>query len=281
MSFNQQNKELTALIKLLDEPNESIYSSIEDKIFSYGLYAVPFLENVWQNSFDNLINIRIEKIIHKINFKKTASEIKSWSENSENDLLDGFILVSKYQYPNLEKEDILKKLGKIIRDAWIELNTELTGLEKIKVINHIIFKVHNFKGNKNDFYTSEDYFINNLLDSRIGNHLSLGILYLIIARRVDVPIFGVDLPKQFILTYLDNGNSFFYINPFNKGTAFTKNEVEEYIRQLNLEIKPSYFLPCENKRIIGRLLEGLFTSYNNDGYLEKAEEVKYLLDQID
>jgi len=281
MSFNQQNKELTALIKLLDEPNESIYSSIEDKIFSYGLYAVPFLENVWQNSFDNLINIRIEKIIHKINFKKTASEIKSWSENSENDLLDGFILVSKYQYPNLEKEDILKKLGKIIRDTWIELNTELTGLEKIKVINHIIFKVHNFKGNKNDFYTSEDYFINNLLDSRIGNHLSLGILYLIIARRVDVPIFGVDLPKQFILTYLDNGNSFFYINPFNKGTAFTKNEVEEYIRQLNLEIKPSYFLPCENKRIIGRLLEGLFTSYNNDGYLEKAEEVKYLLDQID
>ena len=281
MSFNQQNKELTALIKLLDEPNESIYSSIEDKIFSYGLYAVPFLENVWQNSFDNLINIRIEKIIHKINFKKTASEIKSWSENSENDLLDGFILVSKYQYPNLEKEDILKKLGKIIRDTWIELNTELTGLEKIKVINHIIFKVHNFKGNKNDFYTSEDYFINNLLDSRIGNHLSLGILYLIIARRLDVPIFGVDLPKQFILTYLDNGNSFFYINPFNKGTAFTKNEVEEYIRQLNLEIKPSYFLPCENKRIIGRLLEGLFTSYNNDGYLEKAEEVKYLLDQID
>ena len=280
MLSDQQNRELNALIELLDEPNETIYSSIEEKILSHGSSAVSTLEDAWQNSFNDLIHERIENIIHKIRLEKTANELRSWSENGENDLLEGFILVSRYQYPDLEKEIILKKLGKIVRDAWIELNNELTALEKIKVINHIIFKVHGFKGNKSNFYASEDYFINNLLDFKTGNHLSLGILYVIIAKRLGLPIFGVDLPKQFILSYVDNGDSFFYLNPFNKGAVFTKNEVEVYIKHLNVEVKSSYFLPCENKRIIERLLEGLFSSYNNLGYLDKAGEVKYLLDQI-
>ncbi|MCD4773444.1 MAG: transglutaminase-like domain-containing protein [Bacteroidales bacterium] len=281
MLTDTQNNELNALINLLDEPDESIYNNIEKKLFSYGSDAIYFLEDALQNSFNDLIHKRIENIIHKIRLEKTADELKTWSENGENDLLEGFILASKYQYPDLEKEVILKKLGKIVRDAWLELNNELTALEKIKVINHIIFKVHGFKGNKNDFYASEDYFINNLLNSKIGNHLSLGILYIIIAKRLDIPIFGIDLPKQFILSYVDNGNSFFYLNPFNKGIVFPKNEVEVYIKHLKLEAKPSYFLPCENKRIIERLFEGLFSSYNNLGYLDKAGEVKYLLDQID
>ena len=123
--------------------------------------------------------------------------------------------------------------------------------------------------------------LSNFVHSKTGNHLSLGILYIIIAKRLDIPIFGVDLPKQFILSYVDKGELFCYLNPFNKGVVFTKNEVEVYIKHLKLEAKPSYFLPCENKIIIKRLLEGLFTSYNNIGYLEKAEEIRYLLEQID
>ena len=281
MLTDQQNKELKALIDLLDEPNESVFESIKKKIFSYGSNAVPFLEDAWQNSFNDLIHERIENIIYKIRLEKTANELRSWSEKDENDLLEGFIIVSKYQYPDLEKEIILKKLEQIVKDTWLELNNELTALEKIKVINHIIFKVHGFKGNKSNFYALEDYFVNNLFDSKTGNHLSLGILYIIIAKRLDIPIFGVDLPKQFILSYVDKGEFFCYLNPFKEGVVFTKNEVEVYIKHLKIEAKPSYFLPCENKRIIERLLEGLFTSYNNIGYLEKAEDIRYLLEQID
>ena len=148
MLTDQQNKELKALIDLLDEPNESVFESIKKKILSYGSNVVPFLEDAWQNSFNDLIHERIENIIYKIRLEKTANELRSWSEKDENDLLEGFIIVSKYQYPDLEKEIILKKLEQIVKDAWLELNNELTALEKIKVINHIIFKVHGFKGNK-------------------------------------------------------------------------------------------------------------------------------------
>lgn len=280
MLTDKQNKEINALIDLLDEPNELVFESIKKKIFSYGSTAVSFLEDAWQNSFNDLIRERVENMIHKIRLEKTANELKAWAKNGEDDLLEGFILISGYQYPNLEKEVILKKLEKIVKDAWLELNNELTALEKIKVVNHIIFEVHGFKENKNDFFTSDDYFINNLLDSKTGNHFSLGVLYIIIAKRLNLPIFGVDLPKQFILTYVDNGESFFYINPFNKGTVFPKNEIDVYIKHLKIEAKPSYFLPCDNKRVIERLLERLSFSYKIFNHPDKAEEVKYLINQI-
>lgn len=280
MLSNQQNKELKALLDLLDEPNELSFSNIESKLISYGVNAIDHLKETLNCSFNSIIQERIENIISRIKLEKTASDLKSWTENAENDLLHGYVLVSAYQYPDLNKDVIQKKLDKIIKDAWLELNNELTALEKIKVINHIIFKVHGFKGNMSDFNSIEDNFVTNILNSKTGNHISLGILYMIIAGRLNVSVYGVDLPKQFILSYVANGEVLFYINPFKKGVVFTNNEVKEYIKHLNIEIESSYFNPCNNIRIIERLLEEIYSSYTDIGYLKKAEEIKFLLEQI-
>ena len=281
-------KELNALISLLDEPNEEMFDHIRQKLMNYGNDAIPLLEDAWDNSFDHLIQNRIEDIIHTIQIKDLRQELSAWSQGNSFDLLRGFYLVTKYQYPDLNEKDITDMVELIKRDVWLELNSNLTALEKIKVINHIVFEIHGFKGNKTNIDAPQNLFLNNLLERKKGNHLSIGILYIIVAQKLGIPIFGVNLPQHFILAYVDEVHEekykmvdenevLFYINPFNKGAVFTKREIEIFIKHLRINPTDEFFKPCDNITIIKRLFENLIYSYKKLGYQVKVEELNLLL----
>jgi len=284
----EKNDELNALISLLDEPNDNMFGQIKDKLMVYGMDAVPHLENAWENSFDSIIQDRIEDIIHNIQQKDLKNELIHWKENNHYDLLTGFYLVSKYQYPDIDEKEIKEQVEIIKRDVWLELNSNLTALEKVKVLNHIVFDIHSFAGNKTNIDAPRNLFLNNLLETKKGNHLSIGIFYTIIAQKLGIPIFGVNLPQHFILAYVDeihdeklsvaNENEvLFYINPFNKGAVFTKREIEVFIKHLKLNRENVYFVPSDNKVIIHRLILSLIKSFTKLGYSNKVEELKILL----
>ncbi|MBW6459910.1 MAG: transglutaminase-like domain-containing protein [Bacteroidales bacterium] len=290
MTDKSKNKELDALISLLDEPDEGIFRTIRDRIFAHGKEAVPALETVWENAFEPVLQHRIEELIHLIQFDNLKKELNNWSQYQHHDLLQGAILVAKYQYPDLDGASVIKKVGQLSQDVWLELNQNLTGLEKVKVINHILFGVHKLSGNAANISAAENFYLNNLLDSKKGSPLSLGIVYIAIAQSLRIPIYGVDLPRHFILAYTDDiiispddasaGDVLFYINPFNKGAVFTKNEIDLFVKQLKLEKKDSYFKPCDNLTTIRRLINELIFIYEQSGNPGKADELKELLEVI-
>lgn len=291
MADHSKNKELEALMSLLDEPNEDIFQTIRDRIHAYGIEAVPVLESVWENSFDPLIQRRIEELIHQIQLEDLKKELRDWSQFGHHDLMRGALLVTKFQYPDIDEDAIIKKIGQFSQDIWLELNQNLTGLEKVKVINHILFDIHKLAGNLTNSGTAENYYINTLLDTRKGSPLMLGVVYISIAQSLHIPVYGVDLPRHFVLAYTDEillapgdtpeGDVLFYINPFNKGAVFTKNEIELFIKQLKLERKEAYFIPCDNKTIVRRLMNELINIFDQTGNPVKREEMKELLNAID
>lgn len=287
MGTQAENKELKALIRLLDEPDREVYDQIKGQIFIYGLDAIPALESTWENSFDNLIQKRSLDLIHEIQFENTYIDLNKWAHFQFNDLLKGFILVSKYNYPDLDEDVMIKKVSLIIQDVWLEINSDLTALEKIRVINHIFFDIHHFRGNKKNFYSPDNFFINNALDTKLGNALSLGLLYLIVCQSLKIPVYGINLPKHFILAYVDSNfmkeqssisqsDVLFYLNPFNKGAVFTKNEVDLYLTQMKLQKDNSFYTPASHLVMINRLLEDLIYSYEKIGYKDKVIELQKL-----
>ncbi len=288
MSEEIQHTELNALISLLDEPSNPVFDKIKEKILYYGIEAIPFLEDAWDNSFDNDIQGRIEEIIHSIQLRNLKDELINWKENNPLDLLEGFYLVSKYQYPDLDYNVQKENVTRIEKDIWLELNSNLTALEKVKVINHVLFDINRFAGNKTNIEAPQNLFLNNILETRKGNHLSLGILYIILSQKLGIPIFGVNLPQHFILAYMDEvrdekialedeNEVLFYVNPFNKGAVFTQREIELFIKHLKLKPNASFYKPCDNIDIIQRLLKNVIASYTKIGYLEKVEELEDIL----
>jgi regulator of sirC expression with transglutaminase-like and TPR domain len=273
-------QEVNALISLLDDPDETVFKQVSIKFLSLGEEVIPVLEDAWEHSFDTLIQNRIENIIHQIQFDLIKDALKDWSHPEQQNLLE-------------DTAKIIKQIDQIKQDVWLELNENLTALEKVKIINHILFDVHNFSGNTSNYHAPQNSYINNVLESKKGNPLLLSIIYTIIAQKLDIPIYGVNLPEHFILCYVDiehmgipstegneGSNVFFYINPFSKGAVFGQKEIDAFLKQLKLEPLAIFYEPCSNLEIIKRLLRNLITSYEKLGYPDKSEELKGLLGSL-
>jgi len=286
-------KEIFALISLLDDPDESVFKQVSMKFLSLGQNVIPVLEDAWEHSFDTLIQNRIENIIHQIQFDIIKDELSDWAHPDNQDLLEGALLIARYQYPDIDIVKIHKQIAQIKQDVWIELNEYLTALEKIKIINHILFDVHNFSGNTTNYHAPQNSYINNVLESKKGNPLLLSIIYTIVAQSLEIPIYGVNLPEHFILCYVDievmgipttegnqGSNVLFYINPFSKGAVFGQKEVDAFLMQLKLPALAKYYEPCSNLEIIKRLLRNLIASYEKLCYPDKSEELKGLLGSL-
>lgn len=288
----EDNKELRALISLMDEPDELLFNQVCNRIYTYGFEAIPVLEEAWENSLDDRIQQRIIAIIHDIQQHQIFNELSDWAKFGYNDLLRGFLIVTRYQYPDLNIHEITRVVGSIIQEVWMELNPNLTPLEKIRVINHVIYDINKFSGNTANIQSPENFYLKQLLDTKKGNPLSLGMLYILVARSLKIPIYGVDLPKHFVLVFMDEiienetkeiseEHVLFYLNPFNKGAVFTRNEIELYVRQLKVQHKASYFLPCSNLTIIRRMIKGLIETYQLSSNLEKVNGLEDLSRALD
>lgn len=286
-------KEVIALITLLDDPDEIIYYQVKDRFVVLGPPAIPHLETAWENSFDAIMQKRIETIIHTIQFETLQKALKNWAKTDQDDLLKGILILARYQYPDLDENKIRKQLATIKQDVWLELHEDLTALEKVKIVNHVLFEIHQFSGNITNYHAPQNSFLNNVLESKKGNPLMLSVVYLLICMELKIPVYGINLPQHFVLAYLNedanlidvnnktlSNNILFYINPFSKGLLFNQKDIDQFLKQLNLDLEPKYYLPCSNIDIIKRCINNLIFSYEKLGYLEKVEELKGLDSQL-
>lgn len=272
-------RELKALISLLDDPDDNIYHEIKNKIISYGDDVIPHLEDAWETSFNQLLQQRIENIIHFLQFSSIKNSLELWNKTPNKNLLDGALIIAKYQYPDLNTDNINQYIDKLTQEVWLELADNLTALEKIKVINKIIFDIHDFNGNTKNINSPQNSYINNVIESKRGNPITLGIIYLCVCQRLNVPVYGVNVPAHFILAYAEKKDDvLFYLNLFNKGSVFFKKDIDKFLEQLKTEPKKEYYIPCNNKTIITRLIQHLVYTYDNMGYLDKKDELQELLD---
>lgn len=281
----ENSKEISALVKLLDDPDPEIYEHIEKRLLEYGAEVVHFLENAWEQSLDSLLQERIENIVHKIQFSSVKEDLNLWYQSGAFDLLQGALVVNRYQYPDLDEQKIILQIEEIKREIWVGLQYEMSSIEKIKLINHIFYNVYGFSGNTKNHHDPQNSYINQVLESKKGNQISLAIIYSTIAQKLDIPVYGVNLPQHFILGYIDESKReehefgvLFYINAFNKGAIFGKHDVDQFLRQLNLDPLPGFYAPCSNVEIIRRIIRNLISAYENLGSKEKVEELKELQD---
>lgn len=273
--------EVKALISLLDDTDKEVYSHIEEKLISMGQHAIPFLEDAWSHAFDPVLQQRIAHIVHKIQFDGLLEEMRLWIHTGDEDLLKGVLLVARYQYPELDEEKVRVFVEQMKKDIWIEMNESLTALELVNVMNHIFFNKYGFVGNTTNYHAPQNSYINCVIDSKKGNPLALSVLYLLVAKSLGLPVYGVNLPEHFILTYLEvienqegnTGRVLFYINPFSKGSVFGKADIDQFVKKLNLDPQNSYYQPCTNRDMVLRMVRNLAFSYQKLGDTEKVEEL--------
>lgn len=275
-----EEKEIKALISLLDDEDKQVVAHVEEKILSLGKQAIPFLEKEWESSFNPALQGRIEEIIHTLQYDLLKERLLAWYANEQKDLLEGMWIVATFQYPDLELDKLKQELEQIYYETWLEFRADLHPMDQIKVVNGVLFNKLKFGANTKNFHSPGNSMINIVLETRKGNPITLCVIYMLVAQKLKLPVYGVNLPNLFILTYRDNQNNPFYINAFNRGLIFSKQDIENYIHELHLVPQNSFFEPCDHLEIVRRALRNLIMSFEKMGEHAKAEEVKLLLVEI-
>ncbi|HJZ39366.1 MAG TPA: transglutaminase-like domain-containing protein [Bacteroidales bacterium] len=284
-------RELLALISLLDDTDREIISTVTGNLLNQGSVVIPELEKAWEGTMNETLQVRLENLIQEIQFNGVKDDLTRWIRTGAEYILEGAYYVAKFLYPEISMDKMNEQIESIRKDVWIEINSNLTALEKVKILNYIIFDLHKFSRNNTDFYSPQNSYINQVFETKKGNPISLSIVYLSAAWKLGLPIYGVNLPKNFILAYKDefrqldatdeSEDILFYINPYNKGAVLGRREIDYFITQQQLKPQPSFYLPCSNRDIIIRLINNLVLSYEKLGYAQKITRLKELLRVIE
>jgi len=279
------HKELEALISLLEDPDMQVFDNVSNRLIELGEDVVSPLEKRWEITLRPDLQERIENVIRKIQYNTLKRGMDSWKSGGGTDLLFGAYLVTRFQYPELQYDALNEKIEKIKKDIWLELNNDLTALEKVKVMNYFIYDIHKFDKSLKKAHTPQLYLVNHVIDTCKGSPVMLGLIYAELARRLNLPIYGVNLPRNFVLCYYDPeyhedpNNILFYINPSDKGAVLGLKELKHFLRHLKIEEKDFFFTPCSGTDVIERLIINLQYAYEKSGQSEKAQSLKNLLRQ--
>jgi len=288
MLFN--TKRIDSLIKLLDDPDPSIYKQIKAELISKGLGIIPYLEShqlLPQSS--GTFNIRVEKLIDELRFGSIYDALQEWSVSEDKNLLSAFVLLSRIQYPEDNETFLLDEINRIKQKIWLELNPRMTSFEQIKVFNRVFFEIMGFKHCEENYGKMNSIYLRDILESRTGTSLGLSILYSTIAQFLHIPVYCVLLPNLTILAYLDNLNLpfrrfiknkygvLFYFNPVKEGSFHDHKAIEDFLQKTETAFDRSFFEPCSNTRIVQSLIDEIILNTTN---IQKIKVLRLLKESL-
>jgi regulator of sirC expression with transglutaminase-like and TPR domain len=275
-----KQSEIRALISLLDDEDYEVLNHVETKIRSMGDTVIPYLEDRWEeSSLSPLMQKKLEDLIHDLQYNAFYDRLLNWRDTGSEDLLEGMWAIATYQYPELSLEKLRQDVEQIYYEVWLEIRDGMHPMDQIKTLNSVIFGKLKFGANTKHFHSASNSMLNIVIELKKGNPISLCVIYLLVAQKLNLPIWGVNLPNLFILTY-KSGNMQFYINVFNRGLVFSRVDIDNYIAQYNFPQNEIFYQPCNNLDIIRRVLRNLTLAFEKVGDDDKVKEIERALQEM-
>jgi regulator of sirC expression with transglutaminase-like and TPR domain len=249
-----------------------------------GTTVLPLLEKAWEKNLDPLLQERVEQLTHQIQYNDVRRALARWAAEDGEDLLEAALLLDRYAYPERDQTALREKVAELRRAVWLELSQYLTPLEKVHVVNQVLFRHLGFAGLDDLARDPRAAYLGTLLETRKGNPLSLGLLYLILAQQLELPIYGVRFPQHPLLAvtegyllHFERSNLrehvLFYLYPFRHGAVVTARDIEDNLQKAGVKARPEFYLPVSNRSMFQEMLLILENLYRGKDLEAKATEV--------
>jgi len=187
-------------------------------------------------------------------------------------------------YDHLVIKDELSKIDeigkKIVRS--MKNSSEIRPTQLIEKINHQLYKIENFKGNRDDYYNPSNSLLNIVIKRKTGNPITLSILYIQLAHSVNFRLYPVNFPSHFMVKHvLDDEENEIIIDPFNEGRIMDdyslKELLDHFYPKMNIALTRKLVDKASNHDVIIRMLNNLKTSFFECQDLDNAELVNEMI----
>lgn len=165
------------------------------------------------------------------------------------------------------------------RDQVDEMADELRSLvpadpsesEKMETLHNFLFNELGYHGSRTNYHNASNSYLNEVIDDREGLPITLSLLYMELADRIDLTVDGVGLPGHFVVGVHLGEESSQLVDVFDRGTLMTLDDAKE--RVLSYTGRPwddEYLSPYTNRQIIVRMLRNLLSVANGEEAPESA-----------
>ncbi|NEQ30623.1 MAG: tetratricopeptide repeat protein [Leptolyngbya sp. SIO4C5] len=188
------------------------------------------------------------------------------------DLAAAALYIAQEEYPSLDVEEYLNALDVMADEARDRLPLEPYPLKIIQAISQYLFEDLRFKGNSQDYYDPQNSFLNDVIDRRTGIPITLALVYLEIAKRLDFPMVGVGMPGHFLIRPAI-ADMTLCVDAFHQGEVLFPEDCETRLQQIYGEgatLQDEFLQPVSAKAFLARMLTNLKMIYLSREQLEKA-----------
>jgi regulator of sirC expression with transglutaminase-like and TPR domain len=275
-----QAQQQAALIKLLSDDDPSVYEAVRDKIISLGSDTQIWLKPC-QLSSDPMLRRHAQEIVRHFDREMSDTRFMALCLQDEDmiDLEKGALLLARTQHPEINTaaySALLDDFAGELRE-WLAQDDPQKHL--LTRVNEFIFGKLGFTGNMENYYDPENSFINRVLDRRTGNPVSLCVVYILLTRRLGLPVSGVGLPGHSVCRYVSASEEV-YVDAFNLGKLLTRNDCIEHLNRCKHEVRDEYLQPMTARRILARMcgnLEQIYTELNQPDDAARVQRYLFAL----
>lgn len=194
--------------------------------------------------------------------------------DEEIDLGRSALELARLEYPDLDVERYLRMIADLA--AAIPVSTD--PLLQIERINHRLFDLEKFRGNRTDYYNPCNSYLNDVLETRLGIPISLSVLYMEVGRRVGLELRGVGMPGHFLVK-LRRSEGDLLIDPFNRGRILQLEDCQVRLQEVYgpaARLEPYMIEAVDKRQILGRMMNNLKQIWIGQENLKNALKVLHL-----
>lgn len=189
-------------------------------------------------------------------------------------LLPSLLLIARDEYPDLDPHAYDAQVQAYADHLRTEVDTLDQAPLQMAAINRHLFSELGYSGNHDEYYDPRNSYLNQVLDRRLGNPISLAMVQMEVARRLGIPLDGVSFPGHFLVRLPVDGG-LLVMDPFNGGRPLAVEELRERARPHLGEIPDDSVLlqilnPAPHRAILVRVLRNLHGVYAEAGQWDRA-----------
>lgn len=268
--------QLQAILSLLDDPDADIVDIVRSKLFTMGEPAVREVMDAAPGG--SRAQREAGRILLCLKEPPLETQFRNLHERAggDIDLETASLTLARLEYPALDIQRYKSRLNKMAEELAPSIAPDDHPLRVIQTLNHYIHEMQGFRGQKNVPFGPAASYMNRVLDRKTGLPISISALYIFLARRLDLPVFGVGMPVHFIAKYRTADGMEFLFDPYNKGQLLTANECAEYLSRFDVAFEPSMLRQSSDRQILTRMIFNLCAAYRNQDDASKVDALERL-----
>jgi len=198
------------------------------------------------------------------------------------ELAPAALTIARLAYPGLEPARYLDRLDELGHDVAPRAGSP-DPQACIAALNHHLFDTVGLTGNRTHYNDPRNSFLNDVLERRTGIPISLGVVYIEVARRIGLPVRGVNFPGHFLLTCQTAAGPT-VLDPFAGGAVVSPDACRRlWVRHVgaDVEFDSAVLAPASTSQVIVRMLHNLKRLFVEMRAFPQARTVMDLLVAVD